>query len=245
MICNNCGTEIEPNARFCTCCGTVVSATSMQENASVYTDSAHQVYNNTVNANPTNTNSYNANSVNANPYNANPVNPNPYNANPAYNGGMMNSNPMNAASADPLDNILEKKEGPAAAYGYATLKKKEFINLPVFAKLKKGITGTVIGMYVICGINVALMCIGMGSIVDLLIMLGLSVAIHLLYSFGASIAYLVYGIINLIYMLIALHTPGGWYIIICGICAVIYTSKISKYYKEYQRTGYIPEYPVA
>ncbi len=132
--------------------------------------------------------------------------------------------------------------------GYAQpgLTKGQFYKHPNVAPLRKQIRSCGIAMYILAGLNFVIMfglaALGQGfwTIIDVMLILALGLIIHLAQSRVASIILTVYGTINVIYMIITTGKFSGWLFLVVGICAIIYTFKFQKAWKEYQRTGVIP-----
>ncbi len=82
------------------------------------------------------------------------------------------------------------------------------------------------------------------SLIDVIIVALLGVIIHRTKSFGPSVVLLVYGIVSCIVTTLTMGALSGWLLIIGGIAAVIGSNKISKAWKNYERTGMIPAMPV-
>jgi ABC-type multidrug transport system fused ATPase/permease subunit len=82
------------------------------------------------------------------------------------------------------------------------------------------------------------------SLIDVIIVALLGVIIHRTKSFGPSVVLLVYGIVSCIVTTLTMGVLSGWLLIIGGIAAVIGSNKISKAWKNYERTGMIPAMPV-
>lgn len=114
--------------------------------------------------------------------------------------------------------------------------KKEFLQLPENTKLRKNIRAAAIICYVCAGITL-LAALGTGSystIVDVLILVGLGLGIHLAQSKACAIILTVYGAINVIVTLLVAGSLGGWLPLLAGIFGIVYTSRLSKAWKAYQ-----------
>ena len=113
----------------------------------------------------------------------------------------------------------------------------EFINLPENDNLRKGCRTAAIICYVCAGISLIVMCFAFGnwtSLLDVCLLTGLGLGIHLKQNFVCAIVLLVYSIINVILMISLTGSFGGWLVLIAGIVAVLNTSKVNKAWKEYQ-----------
>ena len=76
--------------------------------------------------------------------------------------------------------------------------------------------------------------------VDAIILGVLGALIHVKKNFVASIILLIYGIINMLYIIIAYNVFSGWLIVVSAVCCVIATYKTKEAYKEYIARGIIP-----
>lgn len=126
---------------------------------------------------------------------------------------------------------------PATAYAPAVTTKKEFIQLPENAKLKKELKTSGILCYVCAGITLVMGLLGENYyiILDVALLVGLGLGIHLKQSKGCAIALAIYAVINMIVGLSVNGQPSGWLILLAGVYAVIYSVKLDKAWKQYQQ----------
>ncbi|MDO5340416.1 MAG: zinc-ribbon domain-containing protein [Eubacteriales bacterium] len=118
--------------------------------------------------------------------------------------------------------------------------KEEFNQCANIKSLIKNITVAAIIAYVVGFISLITNVILGGNVfglLDVIIVVGLGVGIHMAKSRACSIVLLVYSFVNMIYMIILAGMPGGWLIIVCGIYATIYTFKYQNAWERYQQTG--------
>ena len=118
--------------------------------------------------------------------------------------------------------------------------KKAFLALPENAKMKREINTAAILCYVCAGITCVLMVLmakNYFSLVDVALLLGLGLGVHLLQSRVCAVLLCVYAVGNTVLALATTGTPGGWLAIVAGVCAVIYTFKLDKAWKTYQQHG--------
>lgn len=73
------------------------------------------------------------------------------------------------------------------------------------------------------------------GLIDVAILVGLGVGIHLKQSKVCAIILLVYAVVNAVLVTMQSGTFGGWLPLIAGIYAVIYTLKLDKAWKAYQQ----------
>lgn len=172
-----------------------------------------------------NTGAYNQNGV----YPGNSTSPN--------NGYGVQGNYYAQNGVDDLDSLLGANKALSNR-----MKPSDYLKLPAMAGDKKKMTGTAISIYVLIVISAAF-SFSQGNywgILDYILLIILSVNIQLRGSLVAAYVLLGYGILNTIIYTIEMGFPAGFGYIIAGIFAVIATNKFRKSYKEYVRTGYIP-----
>lgn len=132
---------------------------------------------------------------------------------------------------------------PESMYsGTTRMTKKEFDECANIKILTKNITAAAVIAYVIGAITFIVNVIMAGNIagiLDVLIVVGLGLGIHLAKSRVCAVIITAYSIFNLIYMLLLTGAPGGWLIIVCGVYSIIYTFKYQKAWNKYQQTGQI------
>lgn len=124
--------------------------------------------------------------------------------------------------------------------GTTRMTKEEFNQCANIKSIIKNITVAAIITYVVGFITLITNVIIGGNIfglLDVIIVIGLGVGIHIAKSRACSIALLVYSFVNMIYMIILAGMPGGWLIIVCGIYATIYTFKYQNTWERYKQTG--------
>lgn len=162
-----------------------------------------------------------------------------YQNNGAYpnNGYGVQGNYYAQNGVDDLDSLLGANKALSNR-----MKPSDYLKLPAMAGDKKKMTGTAISIYVLIVISAAF-SFSQGNywgILDYILLIILSVNIQLRGSLVAAYVLLGYGILNTIIYTIEMGFPAGFGYIIAGIYAVIATNKFRKSYKEYVRTGYIP-----
>jgi len=162
-----------------------------------------------------------------------------YQNNGAYpnNGYGVQGNYYAQNGVDDLDSLLGANKALSNR-----MKPSDYLKLPAMAGDKKKMTGTAISIYVLIVISAAF-SFSQGNywgILDYILLIILSVNIQLRGSLVAAYVLLGYGILNTIIYTIEMGFPAGFGYIIAGIFAVIATNKFRKSYKEYVRTGYIP-----
>ena len=109
--------------------------------------------------------------------------------------------------------------------------KKEYFKNHAPESFYKTIKVCAIISYVLVGINVLSLIINPWGILDVALMLGLTLGVHLKKVKGCAIALLVYSIFNFVVGLVAAGTPAGtgWLVI-----SIIYLVQFSKAEKEYK-----------
>lgn len=121
------------------------------------------------------------------------------------------------------------------------MSKKEFYKHPNMSKVRKEITACGIIWYVLAGINFLLQVVYMQYIpglLDVVLMLGLGLGVHLAKSRVCAAILTAYAVINTVILIIA-GTGNGALILIAAIFSLIYTIKFQSAWKKYQKTGVI------
>ena len=152
---------------------------------------------------------------NQRPYNGQP---NPYNGQPQFNNAQQN--PYNGQPQ--FNNAQQYPYGnPYAAPNQVPqgMSKHDFYHSPLCKKYRGNIIASSVIIYICVGINLLLIAFlhTYTSLIDVAIMLGLGLAIHLAQSRVCSILLCVYGVINTIYVFLSSGTFGGWLILVAGI----------------------------
>ena len=121
------------------------------------------------------------------------------------------------------------------------LTKKEFLELPENIKLKKNIRSSAIICYVAALLSgvVGFLVLDTGAFIllDVAILVGLGLGVHLKQSKVCSVLLLVYAVASCILNLISNGQASGWLIILAGVYAVGATFKLDKQWKAYQQSG--------
>lgn len=127
-----------------------------------------------------------------------------------------------------------------AQAGGEPLTKKDFLQLPAMKTCKSNINTCGILLYVIGAINIGLQIYLRSFPIDGILIVLLGLGIHLGKSRVCALLCAAYSIFN---MLIMLYTRGqitGWWILLIGIDAVIYTFKYQSAWSKYQKDGILP-----
>lgn len=130
-----------------------------------------------------------------------------------------------------------------AAYGYDLPRrcatKKEFLALPENRKLRSQLRAAAIICYICAGITlvVAMMAMMVTSLVDVALLVGFGLGIHLAQSRVCAILLAVDAGLNMILSLVVNGTLGGWLIAVAAVFAILCTFKLEKQWKAYQAGG--------
>lgn len=163
--------------------------------------------------------------------------------------GQPNQNPYGQPNQNPYGQPNQFNQGQFYGQPYGQkMTKKEFLKHPNLKKCKSNINASAILLYFCAGITLIMTVLatlmtvsgGFSTIIDVLLLVGMGLGIQLAQSRACSIIIFVYSIINFIYGVIMTGRVTGWLIIVAGICAIIYTFKFQKAWKEYEQTGMIP-----
>lgn len=118
-----------------------------------------------------------------------------------------------------------------AYYNNRAVSKKEFIENYASPNLRKEITVISIILYVMAGLNFVFGCIFSPlTIIDSLILLGLTLGMHIAKNKAFAIAILVLSILEVVASMILNASIGPYLWLIMGICAVCNFYKIDKQY---------------
>lgn len=123
--------------------------------------------------------------------------------------------------------------------------KDEFYKHPNIASVRSQIRGAGILCYVVAGISLVLSFLSgnpFGALLDVLLIVGLGLGIQLGKSRVCAIILTVYGAFNTIIITLANGALGGWWILLAGIYAIIYTFKYQSAWAEYQNTGIVKDF---
>ena len=162
--------------------------------------------------------------------------------------GQPYQNPYGQPNQNPYGQPNQFNQGQFYGQPYGQkMTKKEFLKHPNLKKCKGNINASAILLYFCAGITMIATVLltltvasGLGTIIDVLLLVGMGLGIQLAQSRACSIVVFIYSIINFIYGVIMTGRATGWLIVVAGICAIIYTFKFQKAWKEYEQTGMIP-----
>ena len=118
------------------------------------------------------------------------------------------------------------------------LSKKQFYAQCAGKKDKGNIRAAAILGYICAGVTLLLGVLMQNYfiIIDVAIILGLSLGIHLAQSRVCAVLILIYSLINVIFSLLATGQISGWWLIIVGVCGIIGTFDFHKNYQNYLST---------
>ena len=173
---------------------------------------------------------------NQRPYNGQP---NPYNGQPQFNNAQQN--PYNGQPQ--FNNAQQYPYGnPYAAPNQVPQGMSKHYHSPLCKKYRGNIIASSVIIYICVGINLLLIAFlhTYTSLIDVAIMLGLGLAIHLAQSRVCSILLCVYGVINTIYVFLSSGTFGGWLILVAAIYAIVATFQYQSVWNKYSKSGQIP-----
>ncbi len=125
-------------------------------------------------------------------------------------------------------------QASSAQAGKQKVSKREFCKYYAKPSTRKEITGSCVIAYVCAGLTLLTAFIsGLGVLIDVLLILGLALGIHIGKSLVCAILLTVYAGINTTYALISSGRLGGWLILAAGIIAIVYVARLNKEYKAY------------
>ena len=149
------------------------------------------------------------------------------------------------AGQDPwmMENDVYVQDMNPYATPKAMLTKKEFYKHPVMKKARGNINSAAIITY-ICVVATFLLSVilfqNVFGMVDVLLLLGLGLGIHIGKSRACAGVLMGYSLFNVIYMIITTGQLGGYWIVIAAVVALMGTCSFQKAWKEYSTTGTYP-----
>lgn len=119
-----------------------------------------------------------------------------------------------------------------------SISKAEYYKKYASDSFRKNMRITAIIGYVMCGIVGLTVFVNIFGLIDLAILLGLTLGMHLGRSRGCAIGILVYSGASMILTLISSGTVGGWAWLAVGICALIlFHNEDKRYYERVSSPG--------
>lgn len=119
--------------------------------------------------------------------------------------------------------------------------KSQFFKLPGMRPARGTLIGAACIIYACAGLSlINALTSNIFVLLDVFILLGLGLGMHLGRSRACAFVLLGYSIINCIYVIILNHVPGGWLIILGAAFACSATCKLQSAYKNYIQTGFVP-----
>lgn len=140
----------------------------------------------------------------------------------------------------PLNN---QPAGGGQPYGFSQkLTKKEFLHHPNLKKIRSNINSSAIILYVAAVLTSVLGLVDGNYfiLIDIALLVGLGLGIHLAQSRVCAIIACVYSAFNVIITVVTTGSVGGWLVLVAAIYAIIATFQFQKAWKEYQQTGILP-----
>ena len=145
---------------------------------------------------------------------------------------------MTAANAPAAQFYAGQPQTGAQQGAPAATTKQAFLAMPENAKMKRELFASAIICYICAVISLVMIVLvskNFLGLVDVAILAGLGLGIHLKQSKVCAIILLVYAVVNAVLMTLQNGTLSGWLPLIAGIYAVIYTLKLDKAWKAYQQ----------
>lgn len=153
---------------------------------------------------------------------------------------MMDGQPM--AGGQPMMNDQPMMSGQPGMGSQPMMNKKEFYKHPNMSKVRKEIIACGVVWYVLAGFNFLIQIVYLQYIpglLDVALMLGLGLGVHLGKSRVCAIILTAYAVFNTVILLMA-GGGNGALILIAAIFSLVYTFKFQNAWKRYQKTGVIP-----
>lgn len=249
MQCKSCGAEFPDTNHFCPACGQAVEQTATQSNEAPSQQAAAQsneapdpqaaVQNNQQPYGQAqfqnNDQSYGQNQFQSN--NQSYGQPQFQNNNQSY-GQPQFQNYNQSYGQNQFQNNAQAYGQP---YGGGPMTKSQFFKLPGMRSFRGSLIGAACVLYASAGISlINALASNVFAILDVVIILGLALGMHLGRSRACAFVALGYSIINIIYMITLTGLPGGWLITVGAGIGCYATCKMQSAYKNYVNTGYVP-----
>lgn len=120
----------------------------------------------------------------------------------------------------------------ASAASAAYMTKKEFWDA-LDKKERSSIMSASIMCYISAGLTMIMGIVSMNFfvLIDVMLVAGLGLWLQLSKSTVAAILLTIYAAYNTIFSLVTMGTPGGWLVLLAGICAIVGCVRFNKAYK--------------
>lgn len=167
--------------------------------------------------------------------------------NAAPNGGQPGVGSFNAGQPGTVQQAAGGYYANGMQGGQPLMTKEEFDKHPNIASVRSQIRGAGIICYVVAGISLVISVISGGVLgiidvlLDVLLLVGLGLGVQLAKSRVCAIILTVYGVFNTIIVTLQNGALGGWWVLLAGIYAVIYTFKYQGAWEEYRKTGIVKD----
>lgn len=124
--------------------------------------------------------------------------------------------------------------------GGRVISKKEYIKSYADEKMIKDIKKAAIVGYICSGITalLGLLMFNIGIIIEVLLMFGLLLGMHLGRKKWCAMTYMCIAILDCVVSMALTGSPSGWLVIVAGIWAVSTFNKLDKAYKVFKNNGY-------
>ena len=136
--------------------------------------------------------------------------------------------------------VVSDEDRVKGQYGDKRLTKAEFLNLETMKSCKSNIVSCGIVLYVLGVINIGLQIYWGGLPVDGILLILFGLGIHLGKSRVCALLCTVYSAISIVYMAVITGRVTGWWVLLAGIYAIIYTFKFHSAWGKYQNDGTLP-----
>ncbi len=126
-------------------------------------------------------------------------------------------------------------------YGPSPISKKEFRKLSQMKNYNVCIRCAAILMYFSFAVTlISAVLVNPLTIIDAILVLAMGLWLHISASKVPAVIIIVYGIYNLLVMIIMMHTFGGWLILLAGAIGAGGAFPLNKAYKNYLASGQLP-----
>ena len=136
--------------------------------------------------------------------------------------------------------VVSDEDRAKEKYGDKNMTKAEFLDLSAMKSCKSNIVSCGIVLYVLGVINIGLEIYSGILPLDGIFLILLGLGIHLGKSRVCAVLCTAFGVFNVIYLIMTTGRFAGWWILLAGIYAIIYTFKFHSAWSKYQKDGTLP-----
>lgn len=156
-----------------------------------------------------------------------------------YQGDTYQGIPLGQDNVAEQGPAVQNTSAPTEQVDASNITKREFLERYAPMSLRGDLKKAAIIGYICSGISAVFGLVMMNpfAILEVMIMVGLLLGMHLGRSKACAIIYLCIACLDCLVSIVTYGIPAGWLVIVAGILAVVTFGKIDKQYKEFKTTG--------